>query len=96
MNKGHTRAISRSQQGDISSKRVEITYFCSLTNNEVNAVDPVIFVRYSFLQGGQILALVKKNENSQILNSAKSSKIRNSRKFKHTKNTSSTVYQVVR
>ena len=38
-----------------------------------------------------IIALLKKNENLQILNFMKSPKIRNSRKFKHVKITKSTV-----
>ena len=37
------------------------------------------------------MTLLKKNENSQILNFVKSPKIRNSRKFKHTKITRYTV-----
>ena len=41
-----------------------------------------------------IIVLPKKNENSQILNSVKSTKIRNSRKFKHTNMTRSTVYNL--
>ena len=39
-----------------------------------------------------IIALLKKNENSRILNSVKSLKITNSRKFKDAKITRSTVY----
>ena len=65
-----------------------------------NTVDLVIFASFQFSRisrGGQIrefknlaeiiiiIALLKKNENSRILNFVKSPKIRNSRKFKHTK-----------
>ena len=39
-----------------------------------------------------IIALLKKNVNSRILNFVKSHKIRNSRKFEHAKITRSTVY----
>ena len=72
-------------------------------------VDLVIFARFQFSQiskGGQIcefqilakiifrIALLKKNENSRILNFVKSPKTGNPRKFKHAKITRSTVLQV--
>ena len=71
-----------------------------------NTVDLVIFARFQFSRisrGEQIrefrnrakiiiiIALLEKNENSRILNFAKSPKIGNSRKFKHAKITRSTV-----
>ena len=84
-----------------------ITQYGSTSQSELERVDLVIFARFYFLQisrSGQIreiknlakiitlIALLKKNENVRILNFVKKNpKIKNSRRFKHAKITSSTV-----